>query len=288
MTGLQDITVSATFNMSEIKLALRQWGVAVLPGYAASCIEALRSDWERMRYRGHSAEEQCIDRVGSDLVDYAALFYKRPGGRQFQAVCDFFLQDSFRELAFDVLGAPAAFNEEIYATFDLGGDSEVAPPHFDKLWNLKFMVYLEDILEEGFGNFAIYPGSQSLARAHFRQWFDCSQEKNIITVGSDAYYNMTNSVLPEGLRPVVNILAPAGTLIIFNTDVYHRGSFLAKGNVRRILRAHSAPGPRFAKGNDVVRKFSRYWDRGERWEQQGKTYSCFSLRGLKEWNDFRR
>ncbi|WP_287446377.1 hypothetical protein, partial [Thalassospira sp.] len=200
----------------------------------------------------------------------------------FETVDKVFADDKIVQLTEKIVGRPCMLNTEIYATHDIGTGKEVAPSHFDKTWNLKFMVYLEDILETGRGAFGVHPGSAPLARQQFRAWFSQLEHNGTITVGVPEFYTMNNEVLPEGLPPFVEILAPAGSLIIFNTDVFHRGSFLKEGCERKIMRAHTYPGTRLLGFGDKLSKRTRQWERGEKWEISGAAYSQFSEQGIVE------
>ena len=105
-------------------------------------------------------------------------------------------------------------------------------------------------------------------------------------IGTPGYYEMGNEEIPESIGECVEIHAPAGTLIVFGTDVYHRGGRLLKGRQRRILRAHSYPGYAFPGSGDKIRKSARQWRRGEPWEREQIRYQRFSQDGWLELRDF--
>lgn len=286
MTTLADFTVSAEFDLTEVEASLRKWGVAVLPGWLKGKeLTALRTEWDRIREVRNDDAFACVTRVGGEAADYASLCRSVPGAEKFTYVNQIFNSPQIAQLCERVVGRPYLLNEEVYATFDIGQDLEVAPSHFDKTWTLKFMVYLEDIVESGRGAFSVHPGSHHLGREAFRTWFGRIAENNAIRVGTPEYYSMDNDVLPKTLPECVEILAEQGSLIIFSTDTFHRGGFLAAGHERRIMRAHTYPGFAMLENNDILRKSSRYWSRSESWEVSGQSFSRYSGAGFVELKD---
>lgn len=280
---LKDFTVSASFDLFEVEDALRRWGVAVLPRWLdGSDVVQLRKEWDAIHHKRNDDSNESVLSVGGDVADYAALYRSKSGAEEFEVVNKIFSCEKIERLVERVMGKPYLLNEEVYATYDLGADKEIASSHFDKTWNLKFMVYIEDILQTQHGAFSVHPGTQGLSRQEFRKWFDQYGVNNEVIVGTPAYYAMGNDNVPPNLSECVEILAPAGTLIIFSTDVYHRGGYLKLGATRRILRAHSHPGYLALGAGDKIRRGSRQWDRGEQWEKNGKKYRRFSKDGLLE------
>lgn len=271
MVSLADITVSNGFVDSEVEKTLSRYGAAVLPGWIKDQeLEKLRQEWDDIWSKRKDKSAPYVHHVGGDVADYASLDREASEAKQFEAVNGVFEHPKIVRLAELVVGQPCKMNSAVYATYDLGKGAEVAPSHFDKLWNLKFMIYLEDILEKGRGAFGVHPGSTPLARRQFREWFSSVAEDGAITVGAPEYYTMNNEILPEDLPPFVEILAPAGTLIIFSTDVFHRGSYLESGRERRIFRAHTAPADQVLRSGTKITMQSAQWHRGEEWETGGK------------------
>ncbi len=161
------------------------------------------------------------------------------------------------------IGSPCLPTQEIYATHERVPDAPVAPTHFDKLWNLKFMFYVDDV-GQGNAPFGIIPGSGVANREAFRRIFDDNQI-NILSMSDSRYQAMSNLCPPELDTAVVEITAPAGTLIVFDTDTSHRARPVEAGKERRILRGHCGPYAKYER----VKKYSRQWWRGE------KAYSRF-------------
>ena len=100
--------------------------------------------------------------------------------------------------------------------------------HFDRLRCLKAMVYLEDVGEPD-GPFSVVPGSHK--RGHeLRSGF----------LGK-AYEEKPNRIeldYPELLVEPTKICGPAGTLILFDTDIFHKGGDVDDGKERKLIRSH--------------------------------------------------
>lgn len=292
MVTLDDLTVKGGFDQKVVEDRLRRYGAAVLPAYVqGDMLEKASRDWSDLRKKRND-DIPGIRRVGGDAADYAALDRDIVKGHQFPAIETIFANDNVKSLVKNVVGFPCMMNSEIYATYDVGKDQKILDAHFDKSWNLKFMLYLDDNLETAGGAFGVHPCSMPEARKRFRAWFDSVSQNGAIDVGTDQFYTMPNKVLPDNLLPFVEILAPAGTLTIFSTDVYHSGSLLKEGGERRILRAHTYPGLRLLGIGDKMLRHSRHYERGEAWETMGRTFSVFSKTAMGEfaeqWRVYRK
>lgn len=161
-------------------------------------------------------------------------------------------------LAHRYIGGGHLFNYELYATHEFLPSIDVAPTHFDKLWTLKFMLYLNDVGPEN-APFGVIPESAQVARDRFRQIFKKNNLQRLM-MNDDRYQAMDNSSLSGTGGSVVDIVGPAGTLIVFDSDTFHHAGTVAEGAERMILRAHSGPAIAYAS----VRKGSQQWWRGER------------------------
>jgi len=278
---LKDLIVSSKFILPEVENTLRKYGAVVIPSYInVDHLCKLQEEWEAIYHQRTQEGIEYLTRVGGDVADYVLLNRRKLGNEQFPFINKIFSDRNFFRLANRVVGHPYCLNEEVYATYDIGRDSEIAASHFDKTWNLKFMIYLHDITEIGWGAFGVHPGTQSLGREIFRKWFDRCGINNVVEVGSPAYYQMGNDIIPTDLPECIDIFAPAGTLIIFGTDIFHRAGFLSKGNERKILRGHTAPGYFSLRAGYRIKRYSRQWLRAEPWEINNKPYHRFSTRGF--------
>lgn len=259
MTGvtLKDFTVDPSFKLDEVDRSLRTYGAAVLPGWAdAAMLTALRKEFEEVLGDHDSGYAYQINYAPGRAV--SIMRDKLPKGR-YPALTGFFEHPKMREMAEQYIGHPCLLNYEVYATHESKPAVSVAPAHFDKLWTLKYMLYLKDVNSSEDAPFGIIPGSFKVARERFRAIFD-DHNLTHLKMDDERYQSMNNSELPPGYGGVVDILGPAGTLIVFDTDTFHHAGSVTPGHERMILRGHSGPSVTYPQ----VRKGSRQWWRGEK------------------------
>jgi ectoine hydroxylase-related dioxygenase (phytanoyl-CoA dioxygenase family) len=99
--------------------------------------------------------------------------------------------------------------------------------HYDKLNKFKFFFYLTDVaIDHGPTHFA--PGLHDEVK---------EQRLNELDEGKD-YSELSNKLedVRSGMTPVI---AEAGTLLIFDTDVPHKAGGLSEGSEREVLRIDS-------------------------------------------------
>lgn len=258
MTGvtLEHFTVDRSFDLNEVEKTLRTYGAAVLPGWAdAEMLASLRREFEAVLNDKDESYAYQINYAPGRAV--SIMRDKLPAGR-YPALTGFFEHPKMKAMAVRYIGHPCLLNYEVYATHESKPAVSVAPAHFDKLWTLKYMLYLKEVGKDD-APFGIIPGSFKVARDRFREIFD-TNNLTYLPITDQRYQAMNNSELPPGYGGVVDIVGPAGTLIVFDTDTFHHAGTVAPGHERMILRGHSGP----AVAYDKVRKGSRQWWRGER------------------------
>jgi hypothetical protein len=100
--------------------------------------------------------------------------------------------------------------------------------HFDRWRSLKAMVYLTDV-GEGDGAFSVVPGSHKRGAELRRSYRNLPYGIRPNRVVSD---------FPEDYKKPVKILGPAGTLILFDSDIFHSGGDIYEGRERKLIRSH--------------------------------------------------
>ena len=104
--------------------------------------------------------------------------------------------------------------------------------HFDRFRCLKYFLYLTDV-DINCGPLTVFPGSQILGEElRQKSWGETSE-----------YGGVKNRIaldFPQLLDKYeeVPILAPAGTLVVFETSTWHKGGETKPGHERLIIRAH--------------------------------------------------
>ena len=125
-------------------------------------------------------------------------------------------------------------NREVFITHDYKHDNGLARNgflHFDRIHTFKYFIYLSDV-NENCGPFSIVPKSHT-------------KGKQLRGKTSGQYQEQKNRILldyPElgyTNNDVVQILGNAGDLMIFDTDTFHMGGAVKKGNERLIIRGHT-------------------------------------------------
>ena len=139
-----------------------------------------------------------------------------------------FSQSWMRELSDLYLGGESALNSDIYVVNDVVGSKHVANDlHFDVLQTFKFFIYLTDTTVEN-GAFTCAPGTQKRSIAlRKRHGTNISYENRHLTRD-----------LPVKPEEIIPIEGKAGTLIIFDTEVFHKAGHVSNGE-RRVMRGHT-------------------------------------------------
>lgn len=147
---------------------------------------------------------------------------------------DVFGSSNMDNLSKAYLGRSHDSNREVFITHDYKHDNGLARNgflHFDRIYTFKYFIYLSDV-NENCGPFSIVPKSHIKGR-------------QLRTKTSGQYEEQKNRILldyPElgyTNNDVVQILGNAGDLMIFDTDTFHMGGAVKKGNERLIIRGHT-------------------------------------------------
>tara|TARA_R110000824_G_scaffold9415_4_gene42113 strand:+ start:15246 stop:15914 length:669 start_codon:yes stop_codon:yes gene_type:complete len=126
------------------------------------------------------------------------------------------------------------YGKNIFATHDYRFTGELARNgwlHFDRNWCLKFFIYLTDV-DESCGAFSCSPKSRRKGeRLRARAW------------DVDNYNHVKNRIeldYPELLKkyPPEAVEGKAGTLIVFDTNTFHKGGKTEEGKERLVVRLH--------------------------------------------------
>lgn len=226
---LADLTVPLPAKLSDIVTTLRRYGVVILPAmFEGKALDNLRAEFDRMiasreglanRFEVTSdAANSCIrldrDKMDADLAPETAAFYAAP---LLAKIAEFYYGHDGFSLNRQI------FVHETYATDKpLSGDL-----HFDVTRMVKFWIYLDEARPE-VGAIRMSPGS-SLLFAKLREEFSNRMipKKQIV------------NEVDEAMHPAMHIEAPAGSLVIFDTDTAHGASRVFPGNTRRIMRGHT-------------------------------------------------
>lgn len=220
-------TVSKEDSLDHLLQVLYKWGMAIIPDYLqADELSGLQqefpsllthqADW--LRQTPYSLGEAArITRAGIDTAQFPTLasVYGAP------------LMEKLTRL---YLGPDAKVNFEIFAVKDIVGSSHIANDlHFDILKTFKFFIYLTDTTAKN-GAIHCVPGSQQMTQVIRRMHGDKITPEN----------RQLTRDLPVSDKDAMPVEGNAGTMIIFDTDVFHRAGTVHVGE-RWVLRGHSRP-----------------------------------------------
>ena len=105
--------------------------------------------------------------------------------------------------------------------------------HFDRIWTFKYFYYLTDVESCDHGPLCVVPRSHYLGQKLRIQDFHKPYEFQRNRIESD-YPEIYSEVQSQ----VTPILGPAGTLIVFNTDLFHMGGKVRDKQERKVCRLH--------------------------------------------------
>lgn len=113
--------------------------------------------------------------------------------------------------------------------------------HFDRIHTLKFFIYLTDCDEDS-GPFHFVPGSHQVGK-QLREQGSLSYVDDFISNKAD--YDEKKNRLEEDFPELgytasdaVPIIGKAGTMFIFDTDLFHFGGKIVDGKERKVMRLH--------------------------------------------------
>jgi hypothetical protein len=134
----------------------------------------------------------------------------------------------FGEIAETFYGSKTfELNEDLFVVKDVVGSKHIAQNlHFDVLQTLKFFLYLNDVTAKN-GAFTCVPGSHL--------W---TKEKRKTDAADISYGNREYTRDLPDLGEPVPVEGSAGTLIIFDTDLFHKTGTVEVGE-RRVIRGHT-------------------------------------------------
>ncbi|TWP48486.1 phytanoyl-CoA dioxygenase family protein [Lentzea tibetensis] len=231
------MTFTVAAEQADVLAAVVEHGIARVPGYLSPAENArLVADVERF-LEAPPERAKRLDYSGGAGVR-AEREFVRAG---FPVLDEVFDRPWMREVAAAFFGdEPHLFNHDVIAVLDLPGTVHAAHhPHYDRMPNLKFFLYLTDV-DESTGAFRCVPGSHGYAKA-------AQRENRLAGVlpGQDETRVLPDSV-PQDTRPVDG---PAGTLLVIDSDLVHEGGKVAHG--RRLAVRGRSFHPAYADGWSV-------------------------------------
>lgn len=238
----------------EVIARLREYGVAYLPGFLPD-VAALREDFQRAFDDEADPAEALTDNGknlsarhgGTDTGRHLKLANDRTLASRFPDTAATFNQELFRDVATRYLGPLFTLSRHVILTHDYIAAEPTLDVHFDELNSLKFFIYLDDI-DNVNAPFQAIPGTHTqgkLIRTH--EWLrvdDYNQIKNRVfnDFSEEFFYSIFGCFKQLLLTRRVNFTGPAGSLLVFDTDIMHSAGPLAEGRQRRVMRSSTYRG----------------------------------------------
>ncbi len=223
MTDKNEIWLE-NWNINDIMNTIFDQGVVVIPEYLKTNeLISLNEEFERIKRMEDKSYVKNIEY--SQGIGKKVYLHKIPEG-ELTALQNIFSSHRMKSVSSRYFSEDHLINEEIFVVNDIVGSRHIANDlHFDVLQTLKFFLYLTDT-DVSNGAFYCVPGSHLYAKK-LRESKTVSFSNRDIT-----------RELPMEDKKEVPIVGPAGTLIIFDTDTFHRGGIVSKGE-RRVMRGHT-------------------------------------------------
>jgi len=242
-----DIIEPKSLEISKLKSILDQKGIFKIDSYLTLLeLDSLKS--EVLRYHKTNGKPYPF---GST---YAINDPKRLPNESLQKI--FFSKPWMKELflTYNKKTSKGFFNS-IYSTHDYKFDGSIGRNgylHFDRNVSLKYFLYLNDVTKEN-GAFFIQPNSHKLGKElREKAWgkFIPTPNDNFLKKVLLKLFGKHFSVVKNRLEldypelydysKLIPVEGKAGTLIVFDSDVFHQGGKINKeGEERIVLRMHN-------------------------------------------------
>jgi hypothetical protein len=221
---MDPFTRSRDTPIEELLEVIREYGIVVIPQYVENEDERSALETEHGRILSMPKSDWINPTVKGRMVRVTRSGISRD---RLPATAKFFNQPWMGELARRYLGRKnVAVNWQIFVGRDVVGSRSVASDlHFDVVRHFKYFYYATDTTVRN-GAFTCIPGSHKLTPNIRRQRRITYQDLS------------TSRELPvEAAGEEVPIEGPTGTLIIFDTETFHRAGTVLEGE-RHIMRGH--------------------------------------------------
>lgn len=235
-------TVARETGPGTVTDLLQRYGVVVMPSFlGGTVLDAVRGEAERLL-----ADEKVgvIEReyhVGRSI----SVYREHWAPERYPALAALMEMPLMRDVASAYMGRDCSFNHHFFVTRETTANEPITDLHYDRLPTLKFFIYLLDT-DRVNGAFECVPGSQRIVQ-EIREYH---LRRGVRVV------DLPNLAAPAWLGKPVPMEGPAGTMIVFTTDVFHQGGVVSPGRERWVVRAHTRANP---LPEYEPRRLSRQW-----------------------------
>ena len=233
-------------NGSLLEETLIKYGIFKIDSYLSKQELSLLNEEVQKYHDSISKSYQfgTIYSIGLNKIDYESQHYK--------TFSRLWMKELFLNLNSNI---EKGFFTYIYSTHDFKYDGSIGRNgylHFDRNRSLKFFFYLNDVTEQN-AAFYIQEDSHLLGKKlREKAWRkliptpnDNFIKKGVFKIFGKPFEKVKNRIeldYPESLIPekLIPVEGKAGTLIVFDSDIFHKGGLIRKeGLERTVLRMHS-------------------------------------------------
>jgi ectoine hydroxylase-related dioxygenase (phytanoyl-CoA dioxygenase family) len=217
-TGIPDES-----TLASIQAALREDGVVILEDFLDPArVERMVGEFQQIL-----GNKDLLLEGNPNQANAKPAALKAHGLVEFETV---FLSRIFNAISRGFWRVGVDHCHDIYVVRDVLGSKSIAQAlHFDVIRQLKFFVCLNDMTRKN-GAFEYVPRSHIWTqRLRAKRGLDIVFENRQITRD-----------LPEDLGPAISCEVGAGTLVIFDTEIFHRAGNVSEGE-RWVARGHTWP-----------------------------------------------
>jgi len=143
-----------------------------------------------------------------------------------------FSSSLMQKVADKYLGVPNYFNFQLYVAKDIYAEiNDLNIIHYDKRPTLKFFIYLNNVTKEN-GAFECAPKSHKISQ-EIRKYY-----LNRGIPIKDLPNRVMDKELSQKLGELIPMEGTAGSMLVFDSDAYHRAGRVSFGKERHIMRGH--------------------------------------------------
>lgn len=230
--------------------SLKRFGFAVVRKHVVgkALADVTAEYWSAMKNEAKQTEDlgYVKDPHINKNGEVVRLFREKQAG-VFPAINKVYSSEYMNKVAAGYYGEnPYCLNREVFLTHEIPHPSPILPWHFDRIHYLKFYIYLKQVTVAD-GAFECVPGSHR--EGYYRASYCLLRGLNIDELPAEQD--------EEDIINAVPIEGNAGDLIVFDTDLIHRGGIVSPGHERFIMRGHTCDLP--FRGYDKPRFPSMRW-----------------------------
>ena len=223
-----DLITIQSLNTTKVVDTLDQYGCCVINNYLNKKeLNNLKSEFDCMFLDAKKNNTFAINKHPTNKMGSFIVCKKNQLQAPYKTIKNIFTSKFMQKIANAYFNCNHLLNDDIFLTQEQPSKTELLPWHFDRRHALKFYINLVDV-DETHGALAYDIGSHR--EGHFRA--------NFYMLTGTKVGEIPNDIPEKELHRPTSIITKAGSLVIFDSDGFHKEGLLLKGK-RKIIRGHS-------------------------------------------------